>query len=68
MSINWQDVITAIGTTVGGGGVLVGAAAWLAKRIITDRMAREAELFKSRLQTDANAEIESSGIHSRWHP
>jgi hypothetical protein len=58
MSINWQEVITTVFATVGAGGVILAAAAWLAKAIVTDRMAREAELFKTRLQTDASTEIE----------
>jgi hypothetical protein len=29
MSINWQDIITTFIATVGGGGVLLAAAAWL---------------------------------------
>jgi hypothetical protein len=58
MSINWQEVITTVVATIGGGGVALGAAAWLVKAIVTDRMARDAEIFKARLQTDANAEIE----------
>jgi hypothetical protein len=58
ISINWQEVVTTVVATVGGGGVALGAAAWLVKAIVTDRMARDAEMFKTRLQTDANTEIE----------
>lgn len=58
MTINWQDVIISVGTTVGGSAVFLSAAAWLVKKIITERLARDAEMFKTRLQTDANMEIE----------
>jgi hypothetical protein len=58
LSINWQDVLTTLVTTVGGGGVLLAAFAWLTKAIITDRLARDAEDFKTRLQANADAEIE----------
>jgi hypothetical protein len=54
MTINWQDVIT----TVGGEGVLLGAAAWLVKAIISNRLTLDAETFKTRLKADADVEIE----------
>jgi len=43
---------------VGGGGVLLGAAAYLIKTALTQRLAQEAETFKTRLKADADAEIE----------
>ena len=58
MVINWQEVITTVGTTVGGGGVLLAAAAWLTKTLLTNRMARDAEAFRFRLQADADTEVE----------
>ncbi len=58
MSINWQDVLTTLVATVGGGGVLLAAAAWLTKAIISDELARDTEAFKVRLKADADAEIE----------
>lgn len=58
MTIDWQSVLTSVLTTVGGGGVLVAAAAWLIKTVLTDRLMRDAEEFKSRLKADADAQIE----------
>jgi DNA primase large subunit len=58
MSIDWQQVVTTVVATVGGGGVVLACAAWLVKAIVTNRMARDAEMFRTRLQTDANTEIE----------
>jgi hypothetical protein len=59
MVVNWQEVVTTVVATVGGGGVALGAAAWLVKAIVTDRMARDAETFRAGLQTAANTEIET---------
>ncbi len=54
MSINWQEVIT----TIGGEGVLLAAAAWLMKAIVSNRLALDAEKFKAELKADADSEIE----------
>ena len=58
MTINWQEVFTAIGATVGGGGLILGAAAWLIKTALTSKLTQETEAFKARLQADADMEIE----------
>jgi hypothetical protein len=58
MSINWQDVITNIGTTLVSGTVVVGAAAWVAKTVVSDRLVRWAEEFKAQLKVDADAATE----------
>lgn len=58
MAINWQDVITNIVATVGGGAVLLGAAAWLIKSALTHKLAQDTEVFKTQLRANANAEIE----------
>lgn len=54
MAVNWQDVITAVG---GQAGFLL-AAAWLTKKIVSQRMLLEAEEFKTKLKGDADAQIE----------
>lgn len=54
MAINWQDVIT----TVGGQGVLLAAAAWLFKAIVSNRLVLDLEKFKIELKADADTEIE----------
>ena len=54
MSINWQEVIT----TIGGEGVLLAAAAWLMKAIVSNRLALDAEKFRTELKADADSEIE----------
>lgn len=57
-TINWQDILTDLVVVTGGGTVLVGASAWLIKTVITQKLATEAEVFKNRIQADANIEIE----------
>lgn len=54
MPINWQQVIT----TLGGGGVVLVAAAWLIKALVTDRLARDAEKFRMDLKAKSDSEIE----------
>jgi hypothetical protein len=54
MAINWQDVIT----TVGSGSALLAAAAWLIKTVLNNRLARDADVFKTQLKADADKEIE----------
>ena len=58
MNIDWQEVLTNVFATVGGGGVVLGAAGWLTKKLIDSQLARETEAFKIRLQGDANVEVE----------
>jgi hypothetical protein len=58
MTINWQDVIVTVFTTVGGGTVLLGSAAYLIKTALTHRLAQETETFKSQLKANSDAEIE----------
>jgi len=54
MAINWQDLLTSIGTTLASGTVVLGAAAWLAKTLLSDRLTRQAESFKIQLKADAD--------------
>jgi hypothetical protein len=58
MTINWQDVFVTIGSTVGGGGLALGAAAWLVKTALTSKLTQETEAFKARLKADGDVEIE----------
>lgn len=58
MAINWQDVVISVFTTVGGGAVLLGAAAYLIKTSISHRLAQETETFKAQLKAKSDAEIE----------
>jgi len=58
MNINWQEVITTVGSTVLGGTVLLSVAAWLIRTALTERLARDTETFKARLKADADTEIE----------
>jgi hypothetical protein len=58
MTINWQDVIVTVFTTVGGGGILLGSAAYLIKTALTHRLKQEAETFKAQLKASSDAEIE----------
>lgn len=53
-AINWQDVIT----TLAGNAVLLAAAAWLIKTLVSNRLALEAEKFKIEVKASADTEIE----------
>jgi hypothetical protein len=55
MIINWQDVLTSIGTTFVSATVIVGAAAWIVKTLISNRLVRQAEEFRIHLQADVDA-------------
>jgi hypothetical protein len=43
---NRQEIITTVVATVGGGDVLLAAAAWLVKALVSNRLALDAEKFK----------------------
>jgi hypothetical protein len=58
MAIDWQDVLITVASTVGGGTVILGAAAWLIKTALTSKLTQETEAFKARLKADGDAEIE----------
>jgi hypothetical protein len=58
MAIDWQLVITNIGTTLVSATVVVGAVAWVIKTVISDRLARHAEEFKIQVKADADATTE----------
>jgi hypothetical protein len=58
MAVNWQPLITTLVATVGGGTVLLGAAAWLIKTVVSERLARDTETFKIQLKASADLEIE----------
>jgi hypothetical protein len=58
MSINWQDVITALG----GDAVLLSAAAWLIQKLVSNRLTMAAEEFK--IEIKAKADIEGSSEES----
>ncbi len=58
MTVNWQDVIVTVFTTIGGGAVLLGAAAYLMRAALAQRLLLDAEGFKSQLKASADAEIE----------
>jgi uncharacterized protein YjaG (DUF416 family) len=58
MAVNWQDVVTSVSATVGGGAALLGASAWVIRTVLTSRLSRDTEAFKAKLQADTNFEIE----------
>ena len=62
MNVNWQEVIIDFVSTVGGGGVILLAAGWLIRTVISDGLAREANAFKIQLQANADQEIEEFRI------
>jgi hypothetical protein len=59
MTVNWQDVITALGGDV----ALLAAAAWLIKTLVSNRLTMEAEKFKIEIKANADAEIERVKAH-----
>jgi len=73
MSINWQDIIARFVATVGGGAVVLAAAAWLIKTLVSNRLVRDAEKFKIEIKASADTEIErvkaslarASRVHER---
>jgi hypothetical protein len=54
MNVNWTEVFVKLG----GSGLFLAAVGWLIRTILTDRLARDAEEFKTKLQTDADAQME----------
>jgi hypothetical protein len=73
MAINWQDIIAGFVATVGGGAVVLAAAAWLIKTLVSNRLVRDAEKFKIEIKASADTEIErvkaslarASRVHER---
>ena len=43
MPFNWQTVIETLIATVGGGGVMLAAVAWLIKTLVSNRLALDTE-------------------------
>ena len=73
MLINWQEIINMFVATVGGGGALLAAAAWLIKTALSNRLALDAEKFRIEIKASADTEIErvkafltkASRVHER---
>jgi hypothetical protein len=65
MTINWQDVLITIGSTVGGGTVILGAAAWLIKKVLDTKLTLDIETFKAELQKVAfEHQVRFSTLHT----
>src|SRR6266571_633038 len=58
MTINWQDVITTVSVITASGSLLLVAAAWLIKTVLTHKLTRDADAFRTQLKFDADMEIE----------
>jgi len=54
-----MDLIPQLISLLGGSVVLVGAAGWLATKLIENRLAREIEEYKTKLKAESDSEIES---------
>ena len=54
MSINWQELLT----TLGGGGLVLAAAAWFTKALLSHALDRDAESYKARLKADSDIQVE----------
>jgi hypothetical protein len=66
MPINWQDVVTNIGTTAVSATVVVGAVAWVIKTAVSHRLSRQAEEFKNSLQMMAlEHQVRFSKLHEK---
>ena len=55
MGINWTDIIK----TLGGGAVLLAAAGWLIRSIITHQLDRDNAAFRNQLQHDSSIQVEA---------
>src|SRR4051794_18590985 len=53
-SVDWQALLT----TLGGTGILVAAAAWLTKQLVTAFLSKDLEKFKSELKAKNDLAIE----------
>ena len=51
----WETIVTALG----GAAILVGAAAWLAKKVIVHFLDKDIEAYKVKLQADTERELEA---------
>jgi ribosome-associated translation inhibitor RaiA len=52
--VDWQSLLTTLGSNA----LLLGAAAWVIKTVITEQLKRDTDSFKARIEADANIEIE----------
>lgn len=58
MSTNWTQILQTLVATIGGGGVILGAAAWLIKAVVSNRLELDAEKLKVQIRSDADTQIE----------
>lgn len=58
MTINWQEVITTVGSTAVISALFLSAVTFLTKSVINHLLTRDAEKFKAQLKADADIEIE----------
>jgi hypothetical protein len=73
MPIDWQELLTNVGTTLASGVVVVGAAAWVIRALVSHGLTRDADKFKIQLKADVDEEIErlkafltrASRVHER---
>jgi hypothetical protein len=54
MNIDWGSALTVLGSN----SVLILAATWLLRKVISEQLARDTEAFKARIKADADVEIE----------
>jgi len=54
MQINWQTIFENVGIT----GVIIAAVSWLAKKLVSEAMARDTEKFRIELKATADSQIE----------
>src|ERR1700723_281609 len=54
MQINWQTIFENVGVT----GVIIAAVSWLAKKLVSEAMARDTEKFRIELKAAADSQIE----------
>lgn len=52
--MDWQSVVTSIG----GSAAFFSAAAWFAKKVVTEQLARSTEAFKAEVKAQAEMEVE----------
>jgi hypothetical protein len=58
MSLDWDQILTSVFATVGGGGAILLVADWLIRSLVYEGLTRKTEQFKMQLKANADTQIE----------
>lgn len=58
MPVDWNQILTSVLATVGGGSAILLAAAWLIRSLVYEGLTRKTEQFKIQIKADADTQIE----------